>query len=572
MDIRFQPRAPKAGEGSETTGWSADCVIVPVFSGLQPLDFIPELLEAAPWLGITPALRDFKAKKNDTAFAYGHPEAPISRALFCGLGKREDFRPETLRDAVAVAVKACAGLKLERLALPVEALKKIKRIWKENLETASNEEREKREKCAHSPAGTNEANGSARACLIEESVLGALLSLYSCDAYKGQKEKSQKEKDEVAAQNFKPASLSLLCTESSVPESIQAPARKAEALANGIHLTRDLVNGPANLVTPAHLEGKAQELARKYGFDCTALGPDYLRDSGYGAFWAVARGAAEEPRLIILEYKPEGGENGEGPIVIVGKGVTFDSGGISLKPSAKMHEMKSDMAGAGTVLGLFAALGESLRGFSGVCGPDDDADWACVKNLARRHVIGVIPASENMPDGKATRPGDIVTTLSGKTVEITNTDAEGRLLLCDCLTMAQERWKPAMLVDIATLTGACVVALGERTCGLFGNDDCLRDKILGLGEKCAERFWPMPIYDQDIEDLKSDVADLNNVGPREGGALFAALFLKQFIRPETSWAHLDIAGPGYTQKKTPVFQGGASAFGLRTLFELVTVG
>ena len=560
MDIRFQPRAPLGGENAGTTSWSADCVIVPVFSGQAPLEYIPELLEAAPWLGVTPALRDFKAKKGETHLAYGHPEAPISRAVFCGLGKPEDFRPEFLRDAVAAAVKSCAAMKLERLAVPLEALRKVR----DEAEAAA-----PKHDCG---CGTGKAQGKAeknksakpKACLIEEAVLGALLSLYVNDIYKTKNEDDPK---------FTPSSFSLLTAEASVPENLLAAARKAEAVAHGICYTRDLVNGPANVITPSRLEEEAQGLARKYGFQCTALGPDYLRDNGYGAFWAVARGATQEPRLIILEYRPESLDPDEQkPVIIVGKGVTFDSGGISLKPAAKMHEMKSDMAGAGTVLGLFKALGEALRSAAGKAASNDELGEAgpcgCA-SLAGKHIIGIIPASENMPDGNATRPGDIVTTLAGKTVEITNTDAEGRLLLIDCLTMAQERWQPAALIDIATLTGACVVALGEKTCGLFGNNDCLRDHILALGERCSERFWPLPVWDEDLDELKSDTADLNNTGPREGGALFAALFLKQFVKKETPWAHLDIAGPGYTQKKSPVFPGGASAFGLRTLFELI---
>ena len=210
-------------------------------------------------------------------------------------------------------------------------------------------------------------------------------------------------------------------------------------------------------------------------------------------------------------------------------GITFDTGGISLKPPAKMHEMKGDMAGAAAVLGLFEALGRS--------------------DVPRR-VVGIMPCAENMPDGRATRPGDIVTTLSGKTVEILNTDAEGRLVLCDALTWAQREYAPEVLVDLATLTGACVVALGTDVAAVFASDDGLSGRIRAAGDVVGDRFWPLPLWDMYFENLKSDVADIANVGPREGGAVNAALFLKQFVDKGVRWAHLDIAGPAYTAKKT----------------------
>lgn len=516
MDIRFQARAPLAGEGSEKSEWRADLAIIPAFDGEDALAGIAALLESAPWIGISPAVRDFKGGKGDLLTAYGHPDMPVSRAMFAGLGKRADLKPGTLRDAVAGAVQAAAARKLEHLALPVESLASL---------------------------------GASPAELVEEAVLGAKLGLYANILYKSKASKDGSKDD--SDERFTPKSFILLFAEESVPDELAAAARKAEAVADGIIMARDLINGPANVITPGRLEEEAQRLARTYGFNCTSLGPDYLRNEGMGAFWAVARGAEEEPRLIILEHVPAGTEN-DAPLIVVGKGITFDSGGISLKPSTGMERMKTDMAGAGTVLGLFAALGE------------------CRGGLAKKRVIGIIGCTENMPDGKATRPGDIVTTLAGKTVEITNTDAEGRLVLCDCLTLAQNRWQPSLLVDIATLTGACVVALGMKTTGVFTNDDALAAKVIGIGKEKAERFWHLPIFDQDLDTLKSDTADLNNTGPREGGASFAALFLKQFVKDSTPWVHLDVAGPARQDKKTPTCPGGATAVGLQTLFELAT--
>ncbi len=509
MDIRFQAMPKNMAKLEEMVEWRAECVVVPVFKGDKPLSFIPALADAAPWLSISPGLRDFRGGKGHTAFLYGHPDLPISRAFFIGLGKREDFKPAALREVMAMAVKELSERKIRHLALPVESLRLL---------------------AADKPEALR---------LVEEAVLGALLGVYEFTEYKSSKD------DDKA---FRPEYLSLLFAEEYVPDDVQAAARKAEALAGGICYARDVINGPANVVTPEYMEETARKLAKVHGFKVEAHGPEFLREQGMGAFLAVSLGSAVEPRLIVLEHCPKGKEQ-EQPLIVVGKGITFDSGGISLKPSAGMEKMKRDMAGAGTVLGLFKALGES--------------------GLAGRRIIGIMPCTENMPDGKATRPGDIVKTLSGKTVEITNTDAEGRLILCDCLTMAQNMAKPAALVDIATLTGACVVALGEKTAGLFTNNDGLGNKVLALAAQSGERMWRLPVWDEDLDVLSGGTpADLNNTGPREGGALFAALFLKQFVKDETPWVHLDIAGPAYTQKPEPTNPGGATAFGLRTLLEL----
>ncbi|MDR2825830.1 MAG: leucyl aminopeptidase [Deltaproteobacteria bacterium] len=558
----------------------ADCILIPVFSNKDPLAFFEYLGRSMPWIKNTPTLRDFKGKKDATALAYlpedayevlnslknedgqklHHPQFDVElfmdglvqnvekvqendsasahddrangyessprRVLFCGMGKIEDFKADVLRDAVASGLKICAELKLKRLLLSVESIAAILHVC------------------------SGKKNQLSFAGLIEESVLGALLSLYSRELYKSNSGNADDNP------HFIPDSLTLLCLDEAMEEQVISAAQKAQAIATGITLARNLINGPANIVTPSYLEIRAQNLSRRYHFTCTSLGPDYLRKERLGAFLAVTKGSEEEPRLLILEHKPDKAKNKDKPIIIIGKGITFDSGGICLKPSAGMHEMTSDMAGAGTVLGLFAALGEASLAPS-------------TKKLTQLHIVGIMPCAENMPDGKASHPGDIVTTLAGKTVEITNTDAEGRLLLCDCLTLAQTRWTPSSIIDMATLTGACVVALGEKTTGLFGNNEELRDKLMQLSAKNSERFWPMPIYDEDLEILKSNTADLNNVGPREGGALFAALFLKQFVDKNIPWAHLDIAGPAFTDKKSPVCPGGASGVALRTLFEYI---
>lgn len=269
-----------------------------------------------------------------------------------------------------------------------------------------------------------------------------------------------------------------------------------------------------------------------------------------GALLAVGQGSARPPRLVVLEHAPEGHEQDK-PLILVGKGITFDSGGISLKPAANMQQMKCDMTGAADVLAAIAALAE------------EDAP---------RRVVGLLACAENMPDGKATRPGDVVRAAGGDTVEITNTDAEGRLVLCDALAYAQKQWTPAAMVDIATLTGACAVALGTELAGLFCDDTDLAERIRAAGGVGGENYWRLPLWQPYAEQLKSEVADICHTGPREGGAINAALFLKHFVREGVRWAHLDIAGVDWNAKKTPLCPAGASGFGARTLLELARGG
>ena len=305
-----------------------------------------------------------------------------------------------------------------------------------------------------------------------------------------------------------------------VPDA--APARKAfesaKAAATGIEFARELGNLPPNLATPTRLGEEAKKLAKTYGFGCEVFGPKEIAKLGMGAFMAVAQGSEQPARFIVLEYK--GGAANEAPVVLVGKGITFDSGGISIKPAPEMDEMKFDMCGAASVLGTFRSIGESKP---------------------RVNVVGLIPSCENLPDGRAVKPGDIVKTMSGQTVEILNTDAEGRLILCDALAYA-ERYKPSCVVDIATLTGACVVALGFVRSGLFSPDDALAQELLAAGEKSLDTAWRMPLDDEYAEGLKTNFADVANVtGGRWGGAITAAKFLQRFTA-KYPWAHLDVAG------------------------------
>ncbi|MEW6446232.1 MAG: leucyl aminopeptidase [Pseudomonadota bacterium] len=302
---------------------------------------------------------------------------------------------------------------------------------------------------------------------------------------------------------------------------LEEALRQAESIASGIRLTKDLANMPGNVCTPAYLADEARRLSSLYpSVHTEILDQSAMEHLGMGALLGVARGSTQPPRFIVLEYR-QGPQDGK-PIVLVGKGVTFDSGGISLKPGEKMDEMKYDMSGAATVLGVFAA---------------------CAEMNLPVNLVGLIPSVENMPAGNALKPGDIVTSMSGQTIEVLNTDAEGRLILCDALTYA-ERYKPEAVIDMATLTGACVIALARFPSGLFGNHRPLVQSLLKAGERSGDRAWELPLWDDYQDLLKSNFADMANIGGREGGAITAASFLARFTKAY-HWAHLDIAGTAW---------------------------
>ncbi|HSV69178.1 MAG TPA: leucyl aminopeptidase [Methylibium sp.] len=311
-----------------------------------------------------------------------------------------------------------------------------------------------------------------------------------------------------------------LVADKDAAKAVRAGLACGEGVAAGVTLARECANRPANHCTPSFLAGEAKKLAKAHGFKVQVLERKDCEKLGMGSFLAVAQGSDEPLKFIVLRH--EGGTKGQAPVVLVGKGITFDTGGISIKPSAEMDEMKFDMGGAASVLGTFRALGELKP---------------------KLNVIGLIPACENMPSGRAVKPGDVVTSMSGQTIEVLNTDAEGRLILCDALTYA-ERFKPAAVIDIATLTGACVIALGAHRSGLFSPDDKLAEALLAAGAAGLDPAWRMPLDDEYDEALKSNFADMGNVGGRAGGAITAAMFLKKFTAMYP-WAHLDIAGTAW---------------------------
>ncbi len=366
-----------------------------------------------------------------------------------------------------------------------------------------------------------------RAALL---AFGALLRSYRFDKYRTTEPKDRKPALKKVTLHLKDA----------------AAARRAfqprQAIAEGVFHTRDVVSEPANVIYPKTFAAEAQKLA-KLGVKVTVLGIKEMEKLGMGALLGVGQGSSRESQLVVMQWL--GGKNAkDAPVAICGKGVTFDTGGISIKPAAGMEDMKWDMGGAGVTLGLMEAL---------------------ARRKAKVNVVGLCGLVENMPDGNAQRPGDIVTSMSGQTIEVLNTDAEGRLVLADVLWYAQETFKPKAIVDLATLTGAIMVALGTQHAGLFANDDALSEQLTGAGKAVGEPLWRMPLGEEYDRMIDSDAADMKNIGNRFGGSITAAQFIQRFVKKGTPWAHLDIAGVTWSDKAKPTAAKGATAFGVRLL-------
>ena len=439
--------------------------------------------------------REFTGKSGATRLLHTLGKLPAERLLLVGLGKKKEFTRERLRQAAGNAVQA---LRSARVASFSSAL--------------------------HQATDLPQA--------IETVAVGMLLGSYSFELYK------TKEKEE----RFAFEALSVVVGTEAEAQALRPLLDRVGILCEGVKLARDLVSHPGNVVTPEFLAQAAQEMAERNALECRIYQQEELELMGLNALLGVGKGAAVPPRLIVLQY-----HGGKGrPVVLVGKGITFDSGGISIKPGAGMEEMKTDMAGSAAVLGTMEAAARLKLPVNLVC---------------------IIPTAENMPDGKAFKPGDVLTSVSGTTIEITNTDAEGRLILCDALHFGLQ-FKPAAMVDLATLTGACVVALGHEASGLMGSDQRLIDALKRAGEETGERVWQLPLWEEYGEVMKSDIADLKNAGSRDGGSISAGWFLKQFVG-DTRWAHLDIAGTAWTDKARPYSPKGATGVGVRLLIEFL---
>ncbi len=494
--------------------WQADAVLFFAFeeSTESPLPgFERWIRESGSWIMQSRAFKDFEGKADQVTVLYAPVDySGISKVMVLGLGPRDKFDLDKFRSAVSAGFRKCRENRVTKPGLPLCAFDGLP------LETP--------------------------AVALQEALLSATLSLYRYDAFKTKNQE----------QPSGPESL-LLLSEREPDEALRDALAYAQAVASGVRLARDLTAAPANEATPAFMANTATQLADRFGFGLRVIDFDEALSLGMGAFTAVAKGSREPASFIILEYSPPGAAEAP-PFILIGKGITFDTGGISLKSSDGMVSMKQDMAGAAAVMGVFETLGrlnadERLR--------------------IGKHIVGVMPCTENMPDGQAYKPGDVLKTLSGLTVEVISTDAEGRLILADALTYAANTFKPAAVVDIATLTGACVAALGERVAAVIGNRESLSRSIQEIGMQVGERFWPLPLWDFFFDSLKGDVADLKNVGDRKAGTIIAAMFLKQFVSDDIPWAHLDIAGTAWSDKDLPAVPKGATGFGVRTLVELL---
>jgi leucyl aminopeptidase len=384
-------------------------------------------------------------------------------------------------------------------------------------------------------------SGDVKPADVVSFALGAQLRGYTFKKYKSAAQKKNGKRTKTNKQTLK--KIVVHCADPKAVSKAFAPDR---AIAQGVTLARDLVNEPANVLGPAEFAARAKTLSKR-GVQVEVLGPAALRKLGMNALLAVGQGSARPSHVVVMQWKGGGVKGGE-PIAIVGKGVTFDTGGISLKPAAGMEEMKGDMAGAACVVGLIDEL---------------------AARKAKVNAVGIIGLVENMPGGNAQRPGDVVTAMSGQTVEVLNTDAEGRMVLADCLWFAQERFKPKAVINLATLTGAVMVALGKEHAGLFSNNDKLANWLIEAGKATGEKLWRLPLGPKYDKLIDSKVADIKNTGGKWGGSISAAQFLQRFIKEKMPWAHLDIAGTAMSSVDSEINRSWGSGFGVRLLDRLI---
>lgn len=462
---------------------ACDALVLPVTEGdIKLYDSLgPSVAKA-----LSKALsREFSGKRNEVLLIPAPEDVRPERILLAGLGERRKVSPEVVRQAGGKAAAYLRDLGMKKIALSTLVFPHLDLVAMDFVE-------------------------------------GSVLGLYNYERYKGEKKKK------------KVTSMIILARPS---EEIDADLAWTKTLTSSVCFARDLVNTPSNDMTPSQLAKEALSLKRKNLSVKVLERRDALR-AGMGAYLSVAKGSGEPPKFIVLDYEGAG----EAPVVLVGKAITFDSGGISLKPSEGLEKMKYDMAGGAAVLGVMKAASESRL---------------------PRHLIGIVPAAENLPGGTASKPGDVVKTACGKSVEIINTDAEGRLVMADAICYAR-RFKPRAVIDIATLTGACSVALGHEAIAMMGNDRELLNVFRKAGETTYERVWEMPLFEEYNEYLKSDIADIRNVGGRSGSLVTAAFFLSQFAG-DIPWVHLDIAGTAWVEKEKPHMPKGASGVGVRLL-------
>jgi leucyl aminopeptidase len=442
---------------------------------------------------------DFEAKPSQISVIYTRGSLSAKRIALVGLGKQSEINLEKLRGAFASVMQHLRNLNIKEAATSIN-LNLIPR---------------KKDQVAQAMAE------------------GSLLGLYQYTPYKTVGREDLKEMEQ----------LNIIADEKDF-FLIESAIKKAQIISRAVYFARDLISAPSNEMTPSIMAQKAREIARRKNVSCRILDKAKMKEMGMNALLAVASGSNEEPKFIILEYA--GGKKSSAPIVLVGKGLTFDSGGISIKPADKMDEMKTDMSGGAAVMGVIMAA----------------ADLQLPLNIT-----ALIPSTENMPGGTACKPGDIIKSYSGKTIEVLNTDAEGRLILADALAYASE-FKPAAVIDVATLTGACIIALGDDVIGMLGTDDKLKKEINKAAQTSGELVWELPLWEGYNELIKSDIADYKNSGGRAAGTITAAAFLSKFVG-DAPWVHLDIAGPAWTSKDKTYIPKGASGVAVRLLVEFL---
>lgn len=497
MDVNIQSGGIQAAE--------ADAIVVNLFQGVEEPGGATGVVDKALGGAISHLIAngDIQGKLNEMAVIYPRGSIPARRVIVVGLGSEESFDLDAVRQAAAAAARVARDKGARTLASIV-----------------------------HGGGRGGLALADAAQALVEGTILGLYRYAAPGDT---PREGFDRSVDSLTLVEFDADRL---------PE-IEAGAKVGQAVGEGTCLARDLSNQPANVVTPTALAETAQGIAADHGMVCRVFDREQMTELKMGALLSVARGAVEPPRFIVLEHNPNGAD--DPPLVLIGKGITFDSGGISIKPSQNLEQMRSDMAGAAAVLGAMRAVGAIA--------------------LPKR-VVALVPATENMPSGTATHPGDIVTAMNRVTIEVINTDAEGRLILADALAYAQ-RYRPALLIDVATLTGAIAIALGYYMTGVYASNDTVWESIRTAGDAAGEPMWRMPLYPAYDRQISTPFADVKNAGGRPGGSVTAARFLAKFIG-DHPWAHVDIAGTNWWERdiqypKKPYYVRGNTGVGVRTL-------
>jgi leucyl aminopeptidase len=477
----------------------ADAIVVNIFEGVEKPGGATAAVDRALDGAISSLIShgEIKGKFGEVSIVHTFGKLPARIVAVAGLGRREDFNADKIRGVTGEFCRSLRKLNCHRITAILHG------------------------------AGMGDIELETSAQAITE---GALLGLYSFTKYKKPEYQNVEE-------------IMIAVTEKESVPILESAIAKGKVVAEATNLARDMVNEPASYMTPSRMAEVAEDIASKYNFECKVFDREDMEAMGMEALLGVARGSNQPPKLITLAYK--GDERSEKAMGFLGKGITFDSGGISIKPSEGMDEMKGDMAGAAAVMTAVGAIAQLKP---------------------KINVTAIIPATENLPSGTALKPGDILRAMNGKTIEVISTDAEGRLILADALSYAVKQGL-SPLIDLATLTGACRVALGLLYSGVFGNDRDLIDKVLKAGERTGEKMWQMPLPEEYKEQNKSDIADIKNTGNRYGGAITAALFLAEFVG-NTPWIHLDIAGPRLSSKDSGYLVKGAAGFGVRTLVEL----